>query len=672
MKFSHKRIIWNVALIRSLCFCSLITCRQADSKPNEKVIEKLKEQQESIPQNQVNGHDETTHAIDVDQVNDAALSVTVRKNTSQTTPITYSSTNLQTLLKSSGAWSLATGGEGSRLELQLRGSSGAQTGIYLDQIPLHSLRGQSVDLNLFAIDLFEQVRVKHGGDGALKGSGVMSGYIQLMPKRNQDKVHLKQLKFSTSTQGFAQISTLYQKQISTQSNGLFALSLGGGPNQFPYQDQYSTHKRRSYSDFTRLTGLGHIDYSLGDWQLSLLGGWGLLDRGEPGPEAFSLPNRRSHQRATFFSTSITSPSTPLGVGLISLTLNTSLLGLTYHFNEENPLWQSQDNAQTEFEDKRYQTQAEVIFEYNHWLSSLIIELSQTYASVLKTRVQRTQGALIPNFHWTIKPWVSWRFAYRLDFNTERSFQMLPSTTLMLNTLDLRPWRWWISWSKVWRDPGFDERYLVGPSILPNPSLQPEDGQWAEMGISKSIKSLLRYAPLRIHLSLKGFAQRFEQLIIYVPIDPYRLRADNILGADYLGLEGKLILSYQPKYWKFTLDSRATKLEHKLRMLPRGPLPLRPNLFGISRISMRRKVSDGHLEGWLQSTYRGSVTVDIFGERRLAPRHILAIGLNRSWQQKQRYILAVRIDNLTNQNSYDFALHPIPGRSIWCSFGISDI
>ena len=47
--------------------------------------------------------------------------------------------HLRDQLESSGVWGVMSGGEGSRLEVQVRGAGGHQSGLFLDDIPLHSL-----------------------------------------------------------------------------------------------------------------------------------------------------------------------------------------------------------------------------------------------------------------------------------------------------------------------------------------------------------------------------------------------------------------------------------------------------------------------------------------------------------------------------------------------------
>ena len=82
---------------------------------------------------------------------------------------------LEEVVSSLGAWSTSSGGQGARMEVQLRGSGGHQSGLYIDDIPLHSLRGQAVDLSLFPLELFSSVELIRGADGARSGSGALGG-----------------------------------------------------------------------------------------------------------------------------------------------------------------------------------------------------------------------------------------------------------------------------------------------------------------------------------------------------------------------------------------------------------------------------------------------------------------------------------------------------------------
>ena len=599
------------------------------------------------------------------------VDIIVRENLVQSETVKIKHSNLEDFLHEQGVATLSTGGEASRLELQLRGGSGAQAGIYIDQIPLHGLRARAIDLNLFALDLFQEVQIQHGGQGAQGGSGVMSGSIRFIPKSMTKSMSSNQIKLHASTQGYGQISGLTHGLLHPKHVALLAISLGAGPNRYAYTDQYGFNRRRAYSDFRRLAGLGQIESRWYSWHFVTLLGAGDLNRGEPGPETFSLPQRRSQQYARFLSISAYSPNVQINNGLLYAVIHGSLLSSFYGFNEAYPLWQSQSNANNEFYDQRHLFKFSLNYEYERWISTLNFEFSNTQAQVLSLQAQRFQSAIVPSLKYLLSKHFSLNTASRLDISTERTSEIVPSVNLVYQQAKLNAWRSWISWSRVWRDPGFDERYLVGPSLIPNPQLKPESGQWVEWGNAKSLRYNFRHSRLKLKFSLKLFYQDFDQLIHYVPIDPYRIRAENIEGAKYYGLEQQFDASLFVSDYQITSQTYLNLLKHKLKSPPFTPLPLRPQAMANTRLTIRKRLKLGSIDLWSSVQYRGATSIDLFAERSLAARNIVDFGLNRTWRNKvqtkaakQSYRLSVKLKNLTNQNQYDFALQPIPGRSLW--------
>ena len=598
-----------------------------------------------------------------------SIEVKVIGSTSSTKVIEVETTSLRDVFESMGAWGLSSGGEGSRLELQIRGGGGQQSGLYIDDIPLHSLRSRSVDLRLFAVDLLESAELELGGDGAAQGSGAMTGSFRLLTPQPDTEPRQK-IKLNASTQGFARLSALLVPKEHYGVNSLVAISLSGGPNAYAYVNQYGTHMRRENSSFHHMSALTKLETEKVDWRLKLSFGLGTLNRDEPGPETFSLPGRKSEQRALWLSASQQSPSWFLGDATVTLALHQSILYLRYFFEELNPLWQSQESAVSDFRDQRILTRAELVGQWPQLKLTVATEISETKALVTSTkRVKRTQGAMTPQLSWQLNRYLLWTFAYRADFNTERAAQYVPSTTLAFQSESLRPWRAWLTTSLVWRDPGFDERYLAGPGIIPNPELQPERGQWGELGIKKSLRVRLGTHLLRLTSSVRTFIQRYQEMIAFVPLDPYRVRAENLRGAMVSGNELNLRLSDSFRSYRVEAEFQGSILHHRTLNEPRAPLPLRPRQFGYSRLSLSTRLADGRVEGWLSGSARGEVSIDRFAERSLPLRLIPSIGLTRVWTLARSWHLSMMITNVSDQSSYDFALHPIAGRSIWFALSV---
>ena len=604
----------------------------------------------------------TSETLDED-----SATIIVKEKSNHLSLVKQGQIQLRDQLNSSGVWGVMSGGEGSRLEVQIRGAGGHQSGVYLDDIPLHSLRGQSVDLSLFPLDLLSAVDVSRGGDGTADGSGELGGRVRLLtpeiPVGQRARWTL-----GGSTQGWGRIGALWgrgeQNERGGTSGGLLSISLSGGPNEFPYQGLQGDNRRRSLSGFNRVSFLAKGKLTHHKHHVKMSAGGGYLSRGEPGPEGLSLPGRESQQSVWWGSTS-DQWSHALKHGRLLGHIHLTYLRLNYRFQEQVPLWQSQEYSEVQFLDQRVGMSARMTWAISNLKLGSVTQVSLTRAVTQRERAGREQAGFTPYLELNLTPRLKVKWATRIDLNTERTPRVVSNTKLAWVSHRRLPWKFWLAWSQVWRDPGFDERFLNGPGLVANPRLSPEEGQWGELGISKSERGLISSHRWRGTLTLRAFGQYYDQMISYVPLDPYRIRAENLTGAEILGLESGFNISLSVDHLRFSLSGEMSALRHQTVHEPKAPLPLRPQKFAYVRLGLSEQQSRGEVGGWIKLSGRGAITVDRFGERSLPSRNLWSLGLNRRWVISEvQWRVHVRLDNVFNIPSYDFALHPITGRSIW--------
>lgn len=627
-------------------------------------------------------------ASDID-LSEVASTVIVKGTKPTQNRIRHERASLRDTLEDQGAWGVMSGGAGSRLEVQVRGSGGHQNGVYLDEIPLHSLRGQSVDLSLLPLGLLSGAEVERGGDGVNAGSGALGGQLKLTSasiKRGAQSLLL----VGGGSQRWGRLNALwgygasadevtpqsvtpsnFNREIShrDQVNGaLLGLSISGGPNPFPYRDARGMARRRSRSGFSHSAIFTKSQFHWRGHQLRFSGGLSALNREEPGPEGLTLPGRQSDQRM-IWGVLNDNWHQRVGGGLLTTKLRGYYLGLDYLFVEEVPLWQAEQDRSLSFSDQRVGVDLNLKWDLDFLELGSGVQISSTQALTQDQVATREQAALSPYVKVALTPKLTLKVGTRGDFNTERSPQLISSARLMWRA-DTVPLSSWIGWSQVWRDPGFDERMMVGPGLVPNPNLIPERGDWGDLGAQVTHRGYLGGYRWRSDLSLSGFVQRYADLITYVPLDPYRVRAENLSGAEVFGVESALKISMRFGEVQVRVAGDISALHHQTLDQPQAPLPLRPQTFGSARLSVSQRLRQGELSGWLKLGGRGEVTVDRFGGRRLPPRSLLSFGLSRTWRLSGtggHLTWALDLDNLLNQSTYDFALSPLPGRSAWCSF-----
>ncbi|QKG80044.1 TonB-dependent receptor plug domain-containing protein [Tenuifilum thalassicum] len=94
---------------------------------------------------------------------------------------TFEGRNLSELLQSSGA-SIRTYGVGGLSSIALRGGSSVHTAVVWNGINLQSPMNGGVNLSQLPTMLFNSIKVQHGGNGTIYGSGAISGIVILESK----------------------------------------------------------------------------------------------------------------------------------------------------------------------------------------------------------------------------------------------------------------------------------------------------------------------------------------------------------------------------------------------------------------------------------------------------------------------------------------------------------
>ena len=213
----------------------------------------------------------------------------------------------------------------------------------------------------------------------------------------------------------------------------------------------------------------------------------------------------------------------------------------------------------------------------------------------------------------------------------------------------------LNYSKTFRDPSFDELYFVGTGIAGNPDLKHEDGWSIDGGISIRLKR-----PIRAKISMTAYRNVFRRIILFLPIDAYRVRATDDHGAITRGIE------FGTQMW---LDPFWLKLNHHWQDArfrdSKSKLPYRPD----HRIVARIGGTWGPLEPWVGYTAQSDVTSDRFGLRSLPAYYLLDGGIRIAGPANVEVTLDAR--NILDRRGHVDAVHlPLPGRSFYLGFRVT--
>jgi vitamin B12 transporter len=139
--------------------------------------------------------------------------------------------------KAPGVYIRRSGGFGSQTLLSVRGLSGSNVGIVLDDLPLSSVGFSASDLSLFPLELLESVEV-YRGDGPIRFQAPLGGLIHLRTRKPQDSFELHSHAGMGSYYNRSAHSAFLAKQGAW--NYVAAIAYRGSQGNFSYYNDKET------------------------------------------------------------------------------------------------------------------------------------------------------------------------------------------------------------------------------------------------------------------------------------------------------------------------------------------------------------------------------------------------------------------------------------------------
>ncbi len=541
---------------------------------------------------------------------------------------------------------------GHREELLLRGASGGQVAVFLDDVPLTGARGGSFDLSLVPPELVGSAEVLRGPNAATYGGGALGGVLHLHT-RPVEPGRRRAAAFSLGA--FGERSLRLAEAYG--ASGFDLLGLVGATHtdgDFVYHDTRGDSRRRRNNARDALHGLARGRVRVGeDTTLTLLLA-GLDDtRGEPGVEQFERPEAESSRGRLLVAAAADDPDLFDGHVLGSVSLHAARQTDTYR-DPAPTLWGAPRFAGLEDDSLGARLHAAWTSSPLH-LPRLSLEGRR---EVARTRVDGAQTGERENTRHSVAAVLGDEVALfgerlvlaaavRLDDTDDRAPLWVPQAGFAATLRPGRPeLRLRANAGRVFRDPSVDELYWRAPGLRGNPALAPEDGLAWDAGLE------LR-AGRAAGLTAVLFGQRYEHLILWMPVQAHRVEAQGHHGATILGQEVSLDLHHGP----LGLDAAYTHLDARFEEAPRTPLPHRP----AHRLSARLDASVGRARAFLGHERRSEVRADRFGYRRVPGHGLWDLGLSGALGRGFEAEMLFR--NLTNVlSARDAVQQPLPGRT----------
>ena len=180
----------------------------------------------------------------------------------------------------------------------------------------------------------------------------------------------------------------------------------------------------------------------------------------------------------------------------------------------------------------------------------------------------------------------------------------------------------------------------------NPDLRPEDGLAWDAGAE------VRLGP-RLALQAAFFGQRYERVILFVPVQAQLIEARDDFGARILGQEAALDARLGPA----RLSAAYTHLDARFDRAPEAPLPYRP----AHRLHARLGAMVSRAEVFVAADARSETGADRFGYRKV-PGHLLW-DLGAHGPVGQDFDAGLTFRNVLDvRDARDAVQQPLPGRT----------
>lgn len=559
---------------------------------------------------------------------------------------------LSDLLQASpGAGVRRAGAPGGREELLIRGANGQQVLVVLDGVPLNSARGGAFDLSTLPAAYVGHLELLRGPASAQYGGGALGGVLRVVTPTAER---------GTRWSGGLRLGQLdaagADAALSHGGERFELLTLGGGSRAaggFAFQDVHGDNRVRQNADHAEVHALarGRLRLGRGASVVGLAEGFD-LDRGEPGFEQFENTAARSTRRRAQVAL-----AADAGRALHpALRLESAVWVRSERVTYQDPEPKRAGAARRYITDERAlggRLAATYAGDAAH-APSMVVDLRHDEA---ETRLhgglfgQGVDGRRLGLAVTALEQWAAWpgrlhlSGALRLDDDDRRDPVVVPRAgalaMLPLGGLSLRA-----NVGRAFRDPSFDELYFESPGVRGQPTLRPEDGWAWDVGLGLARRDW--------SLELTAFEQRFERLILFVPVQALQIEARDDYAARARGLEA----AGAARVGSVSAQAQWTLLDARFAHAPHAPLPYRP----AQRLGARVALHAQDAQLWASADVRGEVTTDVYGHARLPAQRLFGLGVQGPLPGG--LLVGAEINNVTNvRDAVDAVQQPLPGR-LW--------
>lgn len=466
-----------------------------------------------------------------------------------------------------GVYGRRSGGFGSQSLLSVRGLSGSNVGIILDDLPLSSVGFSAMDLSLFPLELLESVEI-YRGDGPIRFQAPLGGLIHLRTRKPKGDFEL----MSHAGMGSNYNRSAHVAALSRQGHWDFtsAIAYRGTEGDFPfYNDQETLYTEADDTEDSRQNNrMNTVAIHLSATHNAKSGVLNQLrtqstyrERGVPGPGVDPTQNTRADdwEASLRFSSNhhhFLDHAISLDFGLDLLTSRRSFMDpgvapdfipeLSMRAEQDAQLWQAgadsrlmwsiTNHHRVEFSPRLAVTSFEQSGEDN--------QLTAGTASLNRLSLDMGFGA---EYFWFITESFSVGPGLRVDaWLPSDSDDFMPDVNLpemsprMIAHWSLEPCDAYLNVGRRHRFPTLLERYGDNIGIGPSPGLESESGLFADIGLKCSLETL---EAIQVELGVTGFGSLPKNLIVFMQNSQNSVKAMNVAQSEVMGVESSMSIAH---------------------------------------------------------------------------------------------------------------------------------
>jgi len=595
--------------------------------------------------------------------------------------------------ENSGIQTRKYGGLGSFQTLSIRGITGSKILVYLDDVPLNSGSGETVDLGKIDVHQIESIEIYKGIIPARFGGNGIGGVIHLVTKRNSGKTAIS----ASSTQGShdRQDYALSVKATPTGRLSFFSqISYESCKNDFTYIDRNFT-PYNSYDDIVRTrVNSGYQDFiarasmeyrDAHDRAMEVQLSHGTNSGGIPGNENEITKTAGYENTEDRAHVSCEMRHWERAGWMAKAGLDYSKIATRTHWTKDDSLGYVLSDSYADFGSKNRKLMP--YFQLSYCSKSLLSMEMNALGNVENLDPMSYEGNEI------VLPWHNRRqtLSVALDahftadglgvlagaqeevFHDATSGGIDPFSPLNIvapsHSLDHYPsgklglsfqcnsFFLYANSGKYYRYPGLNEKFGSANGVLPNPDLKPENGLTFDAG--------LKYAMKNNYIDLCVFYTENTSAIIYEHsgnlLKPFNIDATQTKGVECNATAYIINLLSSELHATYQRATNASNSIYKNRRLPNEPdftLVIKPVFGPVYNFSALYTIDfRSHL-------FRDAANLQNIPDQLL--QHFML-----QWRYDDNVVCRFTIQNITNTYYEDaYSWFPYPGRQYFLSLALS--